>query len=235
MSTTTTQTPPPPGTPDITRIVARLARLVVPDDEAARRRERAEQGEAATRGIELWNASQVPARHADKALHPPQTPPGHAWVRTRDKVMAAIGRGVTICLTGTRGNGKTQIAVDAILKTTLQGRRARFVTAARLFAEVRGAFGDGAKKTEVEVLDGFRRPKLLVIDEIGQRADTAFESRILFELLNARYNDMTDTILTANLDPSQLVEALGPSLVSRMTEGGGVIHCTWASFRGAEV
>jgi hypothetical protein len=43
---------------------------------------------------------------------------------------------------------------------------------------------------------------------------------------------MTDTILTCNLDRNMLAENLGPSIVSRMKEGGGILECNWPSFRG---
>jgi len=42
---------------------------------------------------------------------------------------------------------------------------------------------------------------------------------------------MNDTILTCNLGTEELAASLGPSIVSRMEEGGGVIECNWPSFR----
>jgi hypothetical protein len=212
-------------------IVGKLAKIVIPNAEADARRERSEKGEASNRAVELWARAEVPKRHADRALHPTPCPMNHPWVKTRDQVIAMLGKGVTVCLTGSRGNGKTQIGVDAIMQMTLRGRPALFVTAQRMFMTFKGAFDDGAKRTEVQVLDGFRRPALLVIDEIGQRTESEWENRTFFELLNARYNDLTDTILTANLEPAKLMENLGLSLVSRMTEGGGIIACNWPSFR----
>lgn len=212
-------------------IASKLARLVIPNAEADARRDRAERGEASNRAVELWSKADVPKRHADRALHPQPTPMNHPWAKERDRVLSTLGRGVTVCLTGSRGNGKTQIGVEAILKTTLAGRSARFVTAQRMFMEFKASFDDGSKRTEVQVLDALRRPALLVIDEVGQRTESEWESRTLFELLNARYNDLSDTVLTANLEPGQLAENLGPSLVSRMQEGGGIISCNWPSFR----
>lgn len=212
-------------------IVSRLAKIVVPDAEADARRDRAIRGEASTRALELWARSDVPKRHADFALHPKPVSPGSPWGKTRDQLMSMLGKGVTVCLTGARGNGKTQLCVDAILKSTLEGRPARFITAQRLFMEFKATYDEGSKRTEVQVLDGFRRPSLLVIDEIGQRVESGWENRTFFELLNARYGDLTDTIMTANLEPAQLAENIGQSLVSRMQEGGGIIACNWPSFR----
>lgn len=214
-----------------TTIAAKLAKLVVPDAEAQARRERSERGEASSRAIELWGRAGVPARHADRALHPQPGSMSGPWWKVHEQVIGMLGRGVTVCLTGVRGNGKTQIAVDAILTMTMTGRAARFITAQRLFMEMKGSFDAGSRLSEAQVMDSFRRPKLLVIDEIGQRAETEWENRTFFELLNARYGDMTDTILTANLEPDKLASSLGSSLISRMSEGGGIIQCPWPSFR----
>lgn len=212
-------------------IAARLAKLVVPDADADARRRRVEEGEAEMRAAVLWGKADVPRRHADRAMRPGKIDPKHPWSITRSKIHGIIGRGATICLTGTRGNGKTQLAVDAILTVTMRGHSALFVTAQRLFMEFKASFDDGARRNEVQVMDGFRRPSLLVIDEIGQRTESDWENRVFFELLNARYNDMTDTILTANLSGQTLSENLGDSIVSRMTEGGGIVECNWESFR----
>ena len=215
----------------MSELVTRLGRLVVPDAEADRRRRRAEESARLHRSRELWNLSEVPCRHAEGALRPPPMDPEHPWVRTRAHVLASLGGGVSICLAGPRGNGKTQIAVDAVLKVTGQGRAALFRTAHRLLMEFKTTFDRRARLTEVQVLDGYRRPRLLVVDEMGQGTQSDWEQRTLFEVLNARYNDLTDTILTRNLGVEDLKRNVGPSLVSRMREGGGIVECDWPSFR----
>jgi len=210
---------------------ARLGRLVIPDAEAEARRQRAEQGERSTRALELWARAEVPKRHAERAMHPGAVDPATAWAQTKATVLAMLGKGVTVCLTGTRGNGKTQIGVEAILATTLKGNSAAFRTAQGMFMEFKGAFGEEARRTELQVLERFRRPSLLVLDEIGQRTESEWENRTFFEVLNARYNDMSDTVLTCNLTIQELRQNLGPSLVDRMKEGGGMVECHWPSFR----
>lgn len=212
-------------------IAARLGRLVIPDAEAEARRRRAMKSEQSTRALELWARAEVPRRHADRALHPAAAAPSSGWDQTRARVLAMLGKGVTVCLTGNRGNGKTQIAVDAILATTLKGNSALFRTAQRMFMEFKGTFDEGARRTELQVLESLRRPSLLVIDEIGHRTESEWENRTFFEVLNARYNDLSDTLLTCNLTLQELRQNLGPSLVDRMKEGGGMVECHWPSFR----
>lgn len=216
-------------TPD--DITAKLARLVIPDAEADARRRRSERGDTDALVADLWRRAEVPRRHADKAENPPPITSPHPWYVARMRVFDLIGKGVTVCLSGIRGNGKTQIGVDAIRCVTRGLKPARFITAQRLFIEIRRAFRSDSTRTEAQVIDSFRKPALLVIDEIGQRGESDWENRMFFEVLNARYNDLTDTILTANLSPEAVAECLGPSILSRMQEGGGLIDCQWPSFR----
>jgi DNA replication protein DnaC len=90
--------------------------------------------------------------------------------------------------------------------------------------------GAGLKRTELQVLESLGRPSLLVLDEIGQRTESEWENRTFFKVLNARYYDMSDTILTCYLTLQELRQNLGPSLVDRMKEGGGMVECNWPSF-----
>lgn len=212
-------------------ILQKLSKLVVPDDEAARRRMDSDRRLNWDANRELWNRSDVPRRHAETLMAAHASGAEHPWSKTRGRIIDMLGSGFTICLTGTRGNGKTQIGVECIYRVCMNGKPARFISAQRMFMEFKGTFDDGSRRTETQVLDSLRRPALLVIDEIGQRTESAWENRTFFELLNARYNDMTDTILTANLEPAELQANLGPSIMDRMREGGGVLKCDWPSFR----
>ena len=54
---------------------------------------------------------------------------------------------------------------------------------------------------------------------------------MLYELLNHRYNDLTDTLLISNQDVRQAELSLGPAIVSRLRETGGIIQADWASYR----
>ena len=57
------------------------------------------------------------------------------------------------------------------------------------------------------------------------------ENRIAFEVISKRYGDMKDKIFIANQERRAFLESVGPSIVSRITELGAVIDCTWPGFR----
>lgn len=81
-------------------------------------------------------------------------------------------------------------------------------------------------------LDDAHAVDLLVLDEIQERAESDWEDRELTRLIDARYRACRSTVLVGNLKPEELGSRLGPSIVSRISEGGEVIACAWDSFRG---
>lgn len=103
-----------------------------------------------------------------------------------------------------------------------------------VFLAVRETYRREISQSELEVIESFRKPSLLVIDEVQERGETAWEDRILTNLVDKRYGDGTDTLLIANLKPAALAENLGTSIADRLRETGGIIEATWGSFRDSD-
>lgn len=206
---------------------------MTPDEKLAMQKEHEEhnrQEKARESRIEIsklrsdWDA---PARHL--ALKQPRI--DNEWATKLALLESKIGSGFTVALVGVRGNGKTQMAVQLMVAATEQLKSAKFCTAAKFFMAIKASYRKDSQDTEFEVLRDYRSPALLVIDEIGKRSDSGWENSLLFELLNDRYNDMTDTVLIDNRPKADFVSAIGASLASRMSESGGIIECNWESFR----
>ncbi|OQB95236.1 MAG: DNA replication protein DnaC [Verrucomicrobia bacterium ADurb.Bin118] len=173
-------------------------------------------------------ASNVPLRHANREPLDRSGP----WNVAYERILGKLGTGFTIVLAGLRGNGKTQLGVELIRQFILTERRgsALFSTATQFFMAIKAGY-DGQGKPEAKVLAQYRRPRLLVIDELAQRRESEWERLLLYELLNHRYNDLTDTLLISNQDVRQAELSLGPAIVSRLRETGGIIQADWASYR----
>ncbi|MCI0743840.1 MAG: ATP-binding protein [Verrucomicrobia subdivision 3 bacterium] len=157
---------------------------------------------------------------------------GGEFGEAESKLRSLSGTGFLAALVGGVGPGKSQLGVELIVhhvETHVQP--ALFVTLTELFMHLRASFRNDSPKTELEILKEFRRYRLLVIDELSKIAATDWERRMFFELLNKRYEDMTDTLLIANMSASDLIGFIGPALASRMNQTGGIIVCDWPSFR----
>lgn len=153
------------------------------------------------------------------------------WLAQKEKVFEMIGSGFLTALIGSRGSGKTQIAVETMFEVTNRGYSARYMTATEFFLAIKATFSKDAIENEEEVLAKFAKLRLLVIDEIAKRGETEWENRLLFELIDRRYRNMRDTLVIANQTHVEFVAAIGSSLADRMNESGGIINCAWESFR----
>lgn len=154
------------------------------------------------------------------------------WADAERKIVAKLGTGYLLALVGNRGCGKTQLAVEAMRVRVHKGQRTRYCTATEFFMEVKAAYSHETR-SEKDVLNEFAKPSLLVMDEIGQRSESEWENRLLFELLNRRYNTLKDTLLISNQSVEEFSKSIGLSLISRMIETGGLIECKWSSYRKA--
>lgn len=175
----------------------------------------------------IWEQAEIPLRH-QKHIEDSDAP--KAWVTLRDKTIAMIGSGFGVALVGKRGTGKTQIAVQAALANMLGNRRSRYAKAMMIFLHIRAAM-KSETGTELEAINSFVEPDLLVIDEIQVRGETDFEDRMLVHIFDMRYDAMKDTILIANLTETEFKESVGSSITDRLREIGGVVKCDWDSFR----
>jgi len=132
---------------------------------------------------------------------------------------------VDVCLSflGPRGTGKTQAATLLAFEFDSAGFSACYSTAFEFFLAIKSSF-NSSTQSEDDVLKRFLSPALLVLDELQERGDTAFEDRMLAYLIDRRYRDCKATILIANLKPDAFATALGSSIMRRVNETGGVIE-----------
>jgi hypothetical protein len=174
---------------------------------------------------------------------------GKGWENAFHQVRAGLGKGSIFVLLGPRGTGKTQMAVEAIAEVIsdhvehhienrgnqpLVYRPARYCTALELFSEIKATFQQGASKNESEVIKDFTTPKLVVFDEVTVRGETPWENNVFSHVVDKRYGLFKDTVIIGNFSATEIIATLGPSIASRLEETGGIIECSWSSFRGVK-
>lgn len=175
----------------------------------------------------LYSRSCFPQRHT-RVIDDSQSPAG--WVAARDKVASRLGSGFLLALLGNRGTGKTQMAQYIAMATCTLQRSVLYARAMTFFLELRATFTDDSQP-ELSVIQKYQTPRLLIIDEVQERGESEWENRILAHLMDLRYGDMRDTLLIGNQTPGKFRESVGDSIADRLRETGGVIECTWESFR----
>jgi DNA replication protein DnaC len=202
-------------------------------EQARMRRERAEaqvQADIKTAGLpplitsELQNQHFAPTATLEK-------------IRSIGTEMLTGSPGYTsLLLVGSKGTGKTlaatAIAIDHIRRqaqrdaepleppTTFMNVRSmrplrrggvRFAVVSDLMLEVRRTFSRGSDETEADVIDGYRRTGLLILDDLGTSNPSAHTSKVLYDIINHRYANQLPMILTSNYSLAKLARFLSPS------------------------
>jgi hypothetical protein len=230
-----------PGTaaPDITEAAPedRIGQLlrgrgiqIVPDAVIEKRNAEERAGRVAA----LRGQAGCPERASRFLREHAETWPGkHAGVgNTRGHLLRLLRQvgGATILLYGYQGTGKTVLAVDVIRQATEAMRKARFVTAMMLLAELLDAKVAGELAKD---LRQWTSVDVLVVDQFDKLAGADWEQRLIFDVLDARHNAERVTVLVANGSTDEVAEKLGTSIIQRCQEAGGFFECNWEKFRGA--
>lgn len=140
--------------------------------------------------------------------------------------------GGILALLGDRGNGKTQCGVMLVRRFCLELKLSLYVRAREIGLRVRRAYDSGAQITELEALEEFISPRLLVIDEVQELPEKDFSRDTLTYIVDCRYGRCVPTVLIANATEDAFKRIVGPAVIDRLREGGGVIVFDWPSFRG---
>ena len=194
------------------------------EEEIAARNAEAEAKAKAERAVTIMAKAGIPAR-----LKQPIEPTGSGWLKLEARLKARAGSGFIIALCGPRGTGKSQLAGSLARFCASEGRSVIYKTAMGIFLEIKATFG-GKGDTEA-ILSGLAAPKLLIIDEAQERAETAWEDQLLGHLIDRRYGAMRDTLLISNQTKDEFKESIGASVSSRIVETGGIAVCDWPSYR----
>tara|TARA_R100001129_G_C5236277_1_gene224106 strand:+ start:84 stop:767 length:684 start_codon:yes stop_codon:yes gene_type:complete len=195
----------------------------------------------------IWARSSFPQRHKDQAkkIHCEQDS-SCPWSATYNYMIKKLGdQGSLFILTGKRGTGKTQMSACLGRLFALKLSPVKYFRVADVFTLIRATFdGEGSEVDVLKQMTGALAswanpnnsdaPRLLVIDELHDRGGSEWEARVLNQVVDARYGAKLDTILITNDLRKELVGKIGPSIISRADETGGIIECLWDSFRSPE-
>jgi DNA replication protein DnaC len=145
----------------------------------------------------------------------------------KQEEVSEVGR--SLLLYGNVGTGKTRLATSIVKGWEGVGY---YITAREYTRLVRSSYSTASTVTEQDIVDRFTDYSVLVIDEIGKQFATDNERFAIFEIINARYNEMKPTVLVSNMNMEDIEEFLGKATIDRIKENGGqAILFDWESYR----
>jgi DNA replication protein DnaC len=147
----------------------------------------------------------------------------------KNQALCAAEYGNSLILMGDSGVGKTHLAVAIIHHVIDKGRSAVFAPVITLLDTMRSAI-------DTNRVDGIMRElrhvDCLVLDDIGTQKDTPWTGERLYEIINTRYNDKSQVIVTVNASNSKDLQTRiginGQQIESRLLEMGAV-YCIHGS------
>lgn len=138
--------------------------------------------------------------------------------------------GDNVLMLGNMGNGKNHLAAAICNAIAEQGFQPLHTSAIKVVRRIRATWK--GKEDEQEVIDSFSLPDLLVMDEVGRQVGSDDEKRLLFDVLNGRYEEQKPTIIISNLKAVEVQEYLGEAIMDRLKQGKPmVLEFTWESWR----
>lgn len=132
---------------------------------------------------------------------------------------------------GNPGTGKNHLAA-AICNAVMEKEYSTIhTTVLKMMRQVKSTWAKNSEQSEAEAISSFRKPDLLVIDEVGVQFDSKAEQLILTEIINDRYEWMLPTILISNLSVGELANVVGERVIDRFRENSKVLVFNWESYR----
>ena len=104
---------------------------------------------------------------------------------------------------GGAGTGKTFLASLIARQYVMRSEGVVFGDVPLLLSELKRTFNNAELSTE-SLLDRYCQSRLLVLDDVGAGQATEWNVGIVYQIINARYNNELPTIITSNYDLNNL-------------------------------
>lgn len=106
---------------------------------------------------------------------------------------------------GNPGTGKTHLAISIGYSVAIRRNSVYFIKFNKLINILKTAYNEGTLERKIKL---FYKYKLLIIDEVGFNEISSLESKLFFQLIDARYTKRS-TIFTSNITFDKWPDILG--------------------------
>lgn len=121
----------------------------------------------------------------------------------------------SIILSGAYGTGKTHLAAAIANSYIAQGIPVLFATFGQHLERLKDEFNSGRPRT---YLAQMKTVPMLMLDDVGKEKQTEWSAATMFDVINARYENLMPIVITTNYDMRQLQGYFGQACYSRLIE-----------------
>ena len=149
---------------------------------------------------QAFTSSKIPKLYQGKTFDDYKLTKGNAKAVEATKKAIETDKG--LFLAGNCGCGKTMLAAIAASESLKRGKSVIFAAVPRLLSDIKATFD--SEESTLDILRSIESVDLLVLDDLGTEKTTDWTAELLFSIVNARYNDSKQTIITTNYTPEEL-------------------------------
>ena len=148
-------------------------------------------------------------------------------MRDQDKLVEYAQKWAThphgnLFISGDPGCGKTHLAVS-ILRNRIEAGQSNvfFKYIPDLILDLRHTFNTGKEThiTERDIVDRYAGYRILVLDDLGAEKSTEYTTQILDTIIDRRIRNGFPTVVTSNLNLSEVEKLISERLSSRLSSG----------------
>jgi DNA replication protein DnaC len=134
------------------------------------------------------------------------------------RIAKIIESGESLLLLGDPSCGKTQTLILLVKDALRAGFTGMVCNLGREAMLVRSGYGTDSSDTEGAIVERLGRVDLLGLDDLGagETDNAKLERRLLYLILEERYNRGLPTLMTSNLSVEQFTERVGTRLLNRL-------------------
>ena len=148
----------------------------------------------------LFSSARIPRAYEGDTFADYTVTDGNRKAVEAARWMLAGGSGVF--LYGTKGTGKTKLAAIIANERARAGSPVLFASVPDLMADIRASF-DGGKTAET--VQAVKETPFLVLDDLGSEKMSEWVGEQLFCIVNHRYNERLQTVVTSNYSPTEII------------------------------
>lgn len=127
-------------------------------------------------------------------------------------------QGKGLLFTGNIGTGKTHLAA-AVANYLIQNLYSViFGNVTDIVSRIYDTYGKDSDISTMEIMHHITSVDLLIIDDLGKEHTSENVRTLLYQIINALYEDEKLVVITTNLSGKELSEKIGTATVSRITE-----------------